>query len=306
MLLVVLLVCVAALVVRVETQSPASSQTSPSSANPAGLPSADRVSADRKSTAPIGPNPNTVSISDRETASRHFREEKQCLIVAKAIELYRSRLRACEDPQWMPGPEKEAACAKQTAGDIEKIAALTPQWNECGANSHGIEQEYETATRMAAHLGDMDAQLCWFPPPDAEYHVSEDDRTTALKYYDQALKRGDWRFVEQGAETNFLTMLTYSAGHDDDPAEGELASYRMRRLLRTGATGPYAQWLDGTSTTAYLSDEQKAAAEAWAREEYAAFFASQPKLTEVPDSCADLINGRGDLYKHPWRNGMMQ
>ncbi|MGH8239000.1 MAG: hypothetical protein ACREXP_18540 [Steroidobacteraceae bacterium] len=108
---------------------------------------------------------------------------------------------------------------------------------------------YFAATKQAAKSGNADAQLCYlrgdfFSPEGAQIFTDaeiEEHKQVAPKYVDAALKRGDWRIVHllstrhvhQGSGP--LNLLEGIGDRD--------THYKMTKLLRLGASGSYAKFM---------------------------------------------------------------
>jgi hypothetical protein len=77
--------------------------------------------------------------------------------------------------------------------------------------------------------------------------------------------------------------------------------YAMNRLLRLGAGGRYAQWLDNLAESSTLSPDQIVEAENWANEQYAQYFSRTPELTAIPNACAFRgFSSDGLAEGRPW------
>lgn len=245
---------------------------------------------------------------DLQTASRQFREAQNCRSVSGAFADQETLIRNCQDPA--TDPQRIAWCAKQTAAAEAKLHDLLPRFAHCSNDADALEANYYETMTQAARLGDTRAQLCWV---EGEWHhdVSDEDyRREAMSYLNAALARGDWRFVNLMA-TTYVDNPPRSAGllfDAEKPADRQVdlsdfraMSYRMSRLLRLGAEGKYADWVGMLTDRSFLSQEQIAAAETWAEQEYRDHFAAQPKLTEIPEGCyPDLSESDRQQARQPW------
>jgi hypothetical protein len=246
-----------------------------------------------------------------QIASLQFRAAQQCRTIAQAIESYQSQIRACEDSASSADVDRRKYCAESIVQNDAKSRELLPKLDHCNASPEQREENYYTTMTLAARSGDTSAQLCWV---EGRWHheVAYDDyQSEAMGYVQEALNRGDWRFVALLAQhyvdnpPRSGALLVYA----ENPLGGQVTVmdfsvkiYRMNRLLRLGATGDYVQWLDVFSHAEEISPEQRTAADVWAQHEYAAHFASQPGLSEIPESCWIGLDERDrEKAKHPWK-----
>lgn len=217
-------------------------------------------------------------------------------------------IRNCQDPA--TDPQRIAWCAKQTAAAEAKMHDLLPRAANCSNDADALEANYYETMTQAARLGDTHAQLCWV---EGEWHhevPDQDYRREAMGYLNAALARGDWRFVNLMATTyvdnppRSAGLLLYAENRIDrrvDISDFRAVSYRMSRLLRLGAEGKYAEWIGLLTDRSFLSQEQIAAAETWAEQEYRDHFAARPKLTEIPQGCyPDLSDDERQRARQPW------
>jgi hypothetical protein len=190
-----------------------------------------------------------------------------------------------------------------------KTAAIR---NTLSAVCHGMGREEifslsRHAVLRAAELGDVDSQLCALtlrftnPHHSAEGNLSEEESaqlaSAAANYEASAFARGDWRIAQ------FRALQTQTSGHgriggriapvSSDP----LTLYRMERLLRLGAVGDYAQYLDeqidrvlneSSSQGMDLSPQAIKEADAWAFAQYQNIFSASPTLESAPRLCDDF------------------
>ena len=173
-----------------------------------------------------------------------------------------------------------------------------------------VDAHYFEATKQAARAGDADAQLCYleanfgtndggslFTAADLEEH-----ERLAPSYVDAALRRGDWRIAE---------LMTKDGFHPGDgpirqiPDIGKRETiYKMRKLLRLGASGVYARILDGQLQgmvhpdlvpDAALPAEVVRAGDAWAQQTFNEYFSGVAGLTERPTVCGPPLPEFGSL-----------
>lgn len=199
---------------------------------------------------------------------------------------------------WMNVPNRKAAAE----------AALKS--SGCG-DTTDVETRYFEATKQAAQAGDADAQLCYlqgsFAADSGERPFTdagvEEYRRVAPQYVDAALRRGDWRIVE------LMTKDSFHPGVEpirQIPGIGKPETiYKMRKLLRLGASGFYARRLDMDLNGMIHPDLVPEAAlpadvvrrgDAWAQQTFNESFAGVTGLTEAPTVC---MPGPGDIGRLP-------
>jgi hypothetical protein len=190
-----------------------------------------------------------------------------------------------------------AQCADQWVKNHDEIVGAQEKLKSCGATDHIVEQ-YRDALRAAADEGDPDAQMCYLesnlsdgtgePKYTAAYAAEYQARAT--QFVDQAFERGDWRIVELLASQHLHGGMRSSLPGIGLPQ----TVYKMDRLLRLGASGDYADFLDATMNSilhpdlipaSALSPADAAAGEAWARHTYNEHFSAAPPLTKEPIVC---------------------
>jgi hypothetical protein len=154
-----------------------------------------------------------------------------------------------------------------------------------------LERAYFDSVSRAAELGNTDAQVCYvqgvFSIEIGDQQM-EQYKYNARKYIQLGLERGDWRIVDLLAQdtnvhiSGFLGFITSQAPFD---------ILRMNRLLRHGATGDYAQFLDSNAEVAAIRLGDKAkinAALTWAQHEYDRYFRNSPALRSEPERCKEV------------------
>src|SRR5262249_52694135 len=151
--------------------------------------------------------------------------------------------------------ETYAQCMNGWMNATERLAAAQADALGC-ESTPDIERRYFEATQEAAKSGDVDAQLCYlqgyFGSADAAYSSTEpvfftaEDfaqyKKVAPGYVDAAFKRGDWRVVSLLNRKHFHPgsgPVTLLAGIGERETQ-----YKMTRLLRLGASGSYARFLE--------------------------------------------------------------
>jgi hypothetical protein len=181
--------------------------------------------------------------------------------------------------------------------------------SHCG-DTTDVDARYFEATRQAARAGDADAQLCYLEANFVTHDGSslftaadfEEHRRLAPLYMDAALRRGDWRIAE---------LMTLNSFHPGDgpirqiPDIGKRETiYKMRKLLRLGASGVYARILDGQLQgmihpdlvpEAALPADVVRAGDAWAQQTFNEYFSGVAGLTERPTVCGPPLPEMGSL-----------
>lgn len=193
--------------------------------------------------------------------------------------------------------EAYARCADQWVKNHDEMVGARAKLSSCGATDHLVER-YRDAVRAAADEGDPDAQMCYlqsdFSDGAGEPKVTAADvaeyGTRATEFVDQAFERGDWRIVELLSSQHLHGGLRNSLPGIGLPQ----TVYKMDRLLRFGANGDYATFLDGAMDAlrhpdlipaSSLPPVDAAAADAWARQTYDEHFSAAPPLTKAPMIC---------------------
>jgi hypothetical protein len=207
-------------------------------------------------------------------------------------------------------PEFQALYAKCLNGWMNvpnrKAAAETALKNAGCGDTTDIDARFFEATRQAAKAGDADAQMCYL---EGEFGTSggqplftnaevEEYRRVAPHYVDAALRRGDWRVVE------LMTKDSFHPGVEpirNIPGIGKPeAIYKMRKLLRLGASGLYATMLNSELEgmihpdlvpEAALSADVIERGNAWAQQTFNQYFSGRAGLTERPTVCMAPMGG---------------
>jgi hypothetical protein len=192
---------------------------------------------------------------------------------------------------WMNVPNRKTA-AEATRKDAG-----------CG-DTTDVATRYFEATKLAARAGDADAQMCYLQgefstsngkPIFTDAEVEEYGRV-APQYVDAALQRGDWRIVE------LMTKDSFHPGVEpirQIPNVGKPETiYKMRKLLRLGASGSYAKSLDmdldgmihpDLVPEAALPADAVKTGDSWAQQTFNENFSGVAGLTERPTVCMALI-----------------
>jgi hypothetical protein len=208
------------------------------------------------------------------------------------------------DCSWYNGkPQFErayATCLERSVDEQDAIGAARKAMAGCPNDEDTLMREYFNATKAAARMGDLDAQLCYLASDLVDSHKKSlytkedvaDYQAIAPVYVADALKRGDWRIVALLSK-RFIDrpsgfMLYLGVGQAE-------TIYKMDKLLRLGATGSYASFLDdelsvyaspdGSARGVDLTQDKLASADEWAERTYTQYFASGESLTEPPKVC---------------------
>jgi hypothetical protein len=250
-----------------------------------------------------------------------FRELKQCVYASREL----ATAKNLADCKFYEGKlqyeDAYARCLNGWMNSKNRIAAAESAVSEC--NQTDVESRYFEATKEAATKGDADAQLCYlqaaFGRPDGTSLFTNADieeyKQVAPRYVDGALKRGDWRIAHlysrfRGYPGMGPVALLDGIGQPE-------TRYKMTKLLRLGATGPYAKGLDAELhdmthpdliPEAALPQDKVREGDAWAEQTYTDFFSGVPPgLTEAPIICSpgpgrvgsplDLNNPDGQLSR---------
>jgi hypothetical protein len=154
-----------------------------------------------------------------------------------------------------------------------------------------LEKTYFDSVGRAAELGDNDAQVCYVQG-NFSNEISDQQleryKDNARNYIRLGLERGDWRIVS----------LLATRSVDNNGRLGELALddpydiLQMNRLLRHGAIGEYAHFLDSNASDSVTrlgnNKAQVDAANAWAQQEYERYFRNSPTLHSEPEDCKEV------------------
>lgn len=234
-----------------------------------------------------------ADIGDFAAAQTAFRESTECGIARSEVVNTTVDVNVCAQET---RPDFVDKCQARASELNERLQSATEKAKPCAGLSREEEMNLRyRAARIAAKLGDVDAQMC---VSDGDYdmsvlHPSDDEREQykkdGMSYFNQAIDRGDWRAIEAlnvrrqalGHGRLFLNLLTEGDEH---------TVYRMRRLLRYGAIGTYAERLDADLSD-YLSAHPDAFADddLWAKQQYDEHFATAPRLEKKPTVCGQPL-----------------
>jgi hypothetical protein len=245
------------------------------------------------------PEQAAAAIADRtDRSGDSFRELSQCIYASRELVAAKQLV----DCRFYEGkPQYQAALAECLNGPMDarnRITVAERALSRC--NQTDLGQRYFAATKAAAKNGNVDAQLCYlqgefFRPEGVEIFTAmeiEEYKEVAPAYVDAALKRGDWRIV------HLLNTRHFHPGmgplHLLDKIGQRDTQYKMTKLLRLGASGSYAKFMDSRLQgmmhpdlipSAALPPEVVREGDAWAQQTYADYFAGVPGLTEAPVIC---------------------
>jgi hypothetical protein len=246
--------------------------------------------------------PGTPPENNATPSGDSFRELRRCVYASREL-VAAKRIADCSFYEGKPQYQVALADCLNGATDAQnRISAAEKTLAQCDQTDLGMR--YFKATKEAAKRGDVDAQLCYlhgdfFSPegasifPEAEL---EEYKTVAPSYVDAALKRGDWRIVHL-----LYTRHFHPGGGPIRLMEGvgeRETQYKMTKLLRLGASGFYAIFLESRLEGMKHRDLNPAAAlpahvmkegDAWAEQTYLNYFAGVPSLTEVPVVCGSEL-----------------
>ena len=210
-------------------------------------------------------------------------------------------------------PQYQEALAQCLDG-LDECAGTESTAAETAANTAATKTDmgtrYFKATKEAAERGDADAQLCYLqgqsPAPRARrFSRMRKSRST------RRLRRSTWMqpsSAEIGASYICSTRSTFTRAADRRhllEGIGERDTrYKMTKLLRLGASGSYAKFmqhrLDGMlhpdlNPSAALPPEVAKEGDAWAQQTYTDYFSGVPGLTEAPVVCSPEPGQPGSL-----------
>lgn len=223
---------------------------------------------------------------DVDAAEMAFHETAQCYDASTKLVSTTVHIKICAEET---RPEFQEKCRQRASALSETLRVAKEQSEQCPTLDpyDEINLRYQAA-RIAAKFGDLDAQVCLV---GGDYdqrvmHLSTEEeeqyQIDAIDYFNQAMERGDWRAVQA------MTISRQSLGHGRSLryllTEGdERTRYRMRRLLRYGATGEYVEEVSepipGGDTGPYANEEL------WAKQQYEAHFLNSPPLDKRPTVC---------------------
>jgi len=268
---------------------------------PASLPA-------KRANAAAAPVPKVVDRN--ETVHDVFRKRQRCYDASGDVAVAKS-LADCSFYNGKAEYERAYAQCQDTWLDAHnRMVAAEAVLAQCGDQSDLLKDYFE-ATTAAAKQGDPDAQLCYLAGiVDSERHPQytdaemEEYKALAPKYVAAAFKRGDWRIVSLLATRRFhpgMGPMTTLEGMGQPET-----IYKMHKLLRLGASGAYARYLDGVmdgmvhpdlNPVLALPPNEVAAGSAWAQETYTQYFSGTPELTDTPRVCRTEVTDWSDIIE---------
>jgi len=226
-------------------------------------------------------------LSETERATESFHQAHQCHVAWNTIKGLRSEITACDSL----GSAMDDVCRRNIKQAELRIQAQTARLAGCNTAPAILEKAYFDSVGRAAELGNTDAQVCYVQGNfsiEISDQQMEQYKDNARNYIQLGLERGDWRIVDLLAQdtnvhiSSFLGSLISRSPFD---------ILRMNRLLRHGASGEYAQFLDSNAkdSAIRLGDKtQVDAAIAWAQQEYEQYFRNSPTLHSEPEDCKEV------------------
>lgn len=233
-----------------------------------------------------------------DPAAQAFIQSQTCYFATSHVNVVREAMASCDA---LEGIEAVAATYQQCLVERpqleQRLSKLEEQARGCQGSAEETRTAYYLATKVAAAQGNLDAQLCYLQSafgPEMNY-TDQDLREylqDAPRYAQSGIARGDWRVVEVLGTTRF----DLGSGLLPNLVKGDIkTAYQMNRLARLGASGEYARKLDNevarelfslsrTGPDA-LTPQQRAEAEARARDLYRKYFSRSQTVAERPIPC---------------------
>ncbi|MHB8446742.1 MAG: hypothetical protein ACYC7G_02075 [Rudaea sp.] len=224
--------------------------------------------------------------SETERATQAFHQSHQCHVAWNTIKGLRSEIAACDSL----GSAMDDICRRNIKQAERRIQVQTDRLAGCSTVPAVLEKAYFDSVGRAAELGNTDAQVCYVQGNfsiEISDQQMEQYKDNARNYIQLGLERGDWRIVDLLAQdtnvhiSGFLGSLSSRSPYD---------ILRMNRLLRLGATGEYAQFLDSNARDSAIRLGNKAQVDAaitWAQQEYERYFRNSPTLHSEPEDCKE-------------------
>lgn len=226
-------------------------------------------------------------LPETERATQAFHQSHQCHVAWDTIKGLRSEIAACDSL----GSAMDDICRRNIKQAERRIQVQTARLAECSTVPAILEKVYFDSVGRAAGLGNTDAQVCYVQGNfsiEISDQQMEQYKDNAHNYIQLGLERGDWRIVNLLAQdtnvhiSGFLGLVSSRSPFD---------ILRMNRLLRHGATGEYARFLDSNAKDLAIRLGNKAqvdAADAWAQQEYERYFRNSPALHSEPEDCKEV------------------
>ncbi|MBS0485988.1 MAG: hypothetical protein JSS13_01475 [Proteobacteria bacterium] len=224
--------------------------------------------------------------SEIERASAAFHQSHECHVAWNTIKGLRAEIAACDSL----GSAMDDTCRRNIKRAEEQIQSQTARLTNCSAVPAVLEKAYFDSVGRAAELGNADAQVCYVQG-NFSIEISDQQmeryKDNARNFIQLGLERGDWRIVNLLAQD---TNVHISGFLGSVSSRSPIDILRMNRLLRHGATGGYAQFLDTNAKDLAIRLGNKAqvdSANSWAQEEYERHFHNSPILNSEPEDCKE-------------------
>ncbi len=241
--------------------------------------------------APVADGPRDIELNEQ------FESTQDCYFNQGRIESIKSSLFECEALAGIEEAAKGYKMCSEVADERKReLGELEAKAQGCKGDLGELSQDYYRATKEAAAAGDQNAQLCYIQSMFGEgFRFSPEEvrdySSRAAAYARSAFMRGDWRIVELFEDSGSIHGGLLQRIAPPNPG----MRYRMKRLLRLGATGDYAKLFDRGMAGSIaakdpqgnpkLSPDEITASEHWAQEVYNKYFANSPTLSEAPEVC---------------------
>jgi hypothetical protein len=233
-----------------------------------------------------------LSGSSGDSARGSFRTSQQCYFASRELALSKRNAGDCKMFEGRPEYQNAyAECLNKWVDARNRAAAAEATMAKCGGSGDRLRAYYE-ATKQAAANGDADAQLCYlrsdfnYLDDQSPFYTEADEREydkVAPRYVTEALQRGDWRIV------HLLATRSFNPSSGLVPRLDKIGQpqtiYKMTKLLRLGASGSYANFLDSILAEQGLTQDEASKGDAWAQETYTQYYSGVPGLTEAPVVC---------------------
>lgn len=226
------------------------------------------------------------------SALNDFRNANRCVGAIRRIALAQYQVASCNESGDGVDDAYKAFCEKLKTRAQNTLLVNQEKLVSCTSlDPREAEQMNFEHTARAAELGNVEAQLCYVSadfelqrPWTGQEHTDYAER--ASRYIDAAFSRGDWRIVEilrAADQSNIQDKgLLFQVTSGD-----QLTIYKMNRLLRRGADGEYAVYLDTILEVPAFpyKEEDIAEADRWVASVFDKNFSSSPRLKSIPFAC---------------------
>ncbi|TAA11085.1 hypothetical protein EA658_15520 [Pseudoxanthomonas winnipegensis] len=224
-----------------------------------------------------------------------FNRAKNCYLLSNQLSSLERVLTTCEALEPGKGVQPDpgyAMCSSQSDQRLSEIDRIKGAMSNCSADPSKLKRDYLISLDHSALQGDADAQMCFIAlaSSDSSFATRIDERIKS--YAEAAFSRGDWRIVAELESAMPLSQGVLQKAFGN----GVATSYKMNRLLRRAATGPYADILDKESEeflravdpsgNRYIDPDEVGALNQWVEEQYKQHFSRSPELTQKPNLCS--------------------